>query len=117
MYRSLFLRHAKKLRPVWTLSYLELTQMTMKTAPKTPSEQDNYINMQIAAELLAEIEETKVWDCVNELQAYIKTEEAEFSSVEHKTKGFRYRSSEKQVIGYIITLIKHIIRHEHHLKF
>jgi hypothetical protein len=117
MTRAIFLRYAKKLRPVWTLTYLELTQPSLKTAPKTPDEHDVYFNADIATQVVLEIGESNIWNAIHDTQQYLDTPEAEYAQITHTTAGHKYYSSEKQAIGYLLTNIKLAIRHKHGLKY
>ena len=66
---------------------------------------------------MLEIGENNIWAAIKETQPYLETHEAEYSLITHKTLGNKYYSSEKQAIGHLLTLIKHIIRHKHCIKY
>lgn len=114
---ALFRSHAKKLKPVWTLTYLEWTQPSLKTTPKTPSEHDVYFNQQVASQLVQEIGEHVIWASIQEMAKHLDSKQTEWKRITYKTDCFKYYSSEKQAVGYLLTLVKHIVRHKHHLKF
>ena len=114
---ALFLKYAKQLKPVWTLTYLEWTQPSLKTTPKTPSEHDVYFNTDIASKLIQEIGEQAIWANIQEISRHLDSKQKEWKNITYKTDCFKYYSSEKRAVGYLLTLVKHIVRHQHHLKF
>ena len=87
---ALFRSHAKQLKPVWTLTYLEWTQPSLKTTPKTPSEHDVYFNQQVAAKLVQEIGEQAIWAKIQEICRHLDSKQKEWKNITYKTDCFKY---------------------------
>lgn len=114
-------KYAHAMKPVWTLTWVELTRPSFKRARQEPHESDIYFNQQMAIDFIREYGRHNMKKWVDEMKEYLETPLLEYSIYKYKCRGYGYthsiHCSYKEIGNYFLSLVLHQMRHNHSLKF
>ena len=102
---------AYKLRPVWTLTWVEATQPTLRSRRPEPSETDIYFNKQCALDFIKKKGRQHIKQWVDDMNVYLKSEECKYDMHIYKCKANRYthriHCSHFELGHYFLSLVCH----------
>ena len=113
--------YAHKMKPVWTLTWVELTRPSLKSARQEPHPSDIYYNQQLAINFIREYGRQNMRQWFDEMKEYLETPYLDYSFYKYKCKGYGYthkiHCSYKEIATYFMSLVSHQMRHNHSLKY
>lgn len=114
-------KYAHAMKPVWTLTWVELTRPSFKRARQEPHESDIYFNKQLAIDFIREYGRENMLQWVEYMKEYLETPNLDVSFYIYKCKGYghthKIHCSYKEIGHYFLSLVLYHMRHLHSLKY